>query len=115
MASEASKAQATSPKQPAKQRSAAPLQKTAAPADLAGHLQQAVTDPGSARPADILTLQRSYGNQAVQHLLAGATVQAKLTVGPAGDHYEQEADRVADQVMLMATPQSSAPPPAVQR
>lgn len=26
-------------------------------------------------------------------------IQAKLTVGPAGDHYEQEADRVANQVM----------------
>jgi len=31
------------------------------------------------------------------------TIQPKLTVGPANDVYEQEADRVADQVMRMPT------------
>jgi hypothetical protein len=38
-------------------------------------------------------LQRTLGNQAVQRL------QAKLAVGLPGDRYEQEADRIADQVM----------------
>jgi pimeloyl-ACP methyl ester carboxylesterase len=57
-------------------------------------LQRAIADPGQAAPADILALQRVAGNQAVTRL-----IQAKLTVGPAGDGYEQEADRVADQVV----------------
>lgn len=35
-------------------------------------------------------------------------VQAKLKVNSPGDLYEQEADRIADQVMRM-------PPPAIQR
>ncbi len=35
-------------------------------------------------------------------------VQAKLKVGQAGDKYEQEADRVADQVMRMPTPRLSS-------
>lgn len=36
-----------------------------------------------------------------------STVQTKLTVGAPGDQYEQEADRVADQVMSM--PESAQP------
>ncbi|UCC86432.1 MAG: DUF4157 domain-containing protein [Anaerolineales bacterium] len=62
-------------------------------------LQRAVANPASASPADIQTLQRAYGNRAVTGL-----IQAKLKVGPAGDKYEQEADRVAQQVMGMSTP-----------
>jgi hypothetical protein len=57
-------------------------------------LQRAIADPGVASPSDILALQRLAGNRAVTRL-----IQAKLTVGPAGDKYEQEADRVADQVV----------------
>jgi hypothetical protein len=49
---------------------------------------------GSASPYDgVYALQASAGNRAVAHVL-----QAKLTVGAAHDEYEQEADRVADQV-----------------
>jgi hypothetical protein len=62
-------------------------------------LQRAVANPASASPADILALQRAYGNRAVTGL-----IQAKLKVGPVGDKYEQEADRVARQVMGMSTP-----------
>lgn len=62
-------------------------------------LQRAVANPASASPADIQALQRAYGNRAVTGL-----IQAKLTVGPVGDRYEQEADRVAQQVMGMPTP-----------
>jgi len=40
-------------------------------------------------------------------------IQAKLTVGAIGDVYEQEADRVAAQVMSM--PVAAAAPPQVQR
>ena len=52
-------------------------------------------------------LQRTYGNQYVQRLVDHVSrkrterVQTKLTVGPAGDEYEQEADRVAKQVVGM--------------
>jgi hypothetical protein len=45
-----------------------------------------------------------------------ARIQTKLTVGPAGDTFEREADRIADQVMTM--PMSDSPsrsPIAVQR
>lgn len=42
-----------------------------------------------------------------------AEVQPKLVVGPIGDKYEQEADRVAAEVMSQAG--VPAPPPAVQR
>jgi hypothetical protein len=37
-------------------------------------------------------------------------VQAKLQVGPPADRYEQEADRVADQVLRMPEPGAGAPP-----
>jgi hypothetical protein len=53
-------------------------------------LQRAIASPDRARPSDILTLQRTVGNQAVTRL-----IEAKLTTGPAHDRYEQEAGRVA--------------------
>ncbi len=47
------------------------------------------------------------GNQAMARSLAGGgVVQTKLTVGPAGDSYEREADKVADAVT--ATPAAAA-------
>src|SRR5512146_1706530 len=55
-------------------------------------------------PAHRLQLaHEAMGNRAV-----GNWVQAQLKVNTPGDAYEQEADRVADQVMRM-------PEPAVQR
>jgi hypothetical protein len=92
----------------------APTQQLA-PTQTADGLQRAVAEPSAARPSDILTLQRQYGNQAVQRLLARHAVQAKVRVGPAGDAYEQEADRVADQVMTMPTLPPASHRPAVQR
>ena len=47
----------------------------------------------------------TYGNQAVQRLIKSGTLQTKLRIGPPGDKYEQEADRVADAVMQMPEPQ----------
>lgn len=38
----------------------------------------------------------------------GARIQTKLTVNAPGDVYEQEADRVADQVMRMPGPAKDA-------
>ena len=49
------------------------------------------------RAPALLALQRTHGNWYVQRVVAG--IQAKLMVGQPGDIYEQEADRVADQVM----------------
>ncbi len=47
----------------------------------------------------ILFLQRTTGNHAVQRLLKSGTLQAKLRISQPTDLYEQEADRVADEIM----------------
>lgn len=53
-------------------------------------------------PAEqILLLQRTIGNRAVERLIRSGALQAKLRIGQHGDKYEQEADRVAEQVMRM--------------
>ncbi len=59
----------------------------------------------SSRPAahPLLRLQRTVGNQAAQRY-----IQAKLVVGAANDVYEQEADRVAEQVMSLSASISGA-------
>lgn len=63
-------------------------------------------------PVDrILFLQRTIGNQAIQRLIKSGAFQAKLRIGQPGDVYEQEADRVAEQVMRMPDIQ----PQSVQR
>jgi hypothetical protein len=49
----------------------------------------------------ILFFQRAIGNQAVQRLFKAGLLQAKLKTGQPNDIYEQEADRVAEQVMRM--------------
>ena len=51
--------------------------------------------------AGIDRLQRALGNRGMYHLLRSGAIQAKLTIGPADDEYEREADRVADDVMRM--------------
>ena len=53
----------------------------------------------------ILYLQRTIGNQAVSRLMKSGALQAKLRIGQPGDVYEQEADRVADEVMRMPEPE----------
>jgi len=47
--------------------------------------------------ASLLQLQRQNGNRYVQQLVDA--VQAKLVLGPPGDRYEREADRVAGQLV----------------
>src|SRR6185312_648174 len=44
-------------------------------------------------------LQQSIGNQATLRLLDGAVIQTKLHVSQPGDADEQEADRIAEQVV----------------
>jgi uncharacterized protein DUF4157 len=90
--------------------------------DPAAALQRAHALPASNLSAnDILALQRTVGNRAVQQLLSSQThsplasattprpvIQAKLMVGPAADHYEQEADRIARKVTSDSASESGA-------
>src|SRR5690348_6000932 len=73
--------------------------------------------------APFLQLQRTLGNRRVGQLIQAKRLtpegriigggmiglQPKLTVGAADDQYEQEADRVARQVMGMADTASASP------
>jgi predicted transcriptional regulator len=52
----------------------------------------------------VAVLQRSIGNRAVERLFRSGVLQAKLKIGRPNDIYEQEADRVAEQVMRMPEP-----------
>src|ERR1700754_2493947 len=72
----------------------APQQDTPAAPHLAKVLQRSCACGGSTGMTD--SCSSCTSNQ-----LAGTRVQAKLVVGPVNDPYEQEADRVADQVMRM--------------
>ena len=69
----------------------------------------------SPTPLDtVLSLHSTLGNREVQRLVESGALQPKLTVGAPNDIYEQEADRVADQVMRMPeTP--VVEPPAIPR
>lgn len=71
-------------------------------------LQRAHLAPQTLAPADVLGLQRSVGNRATGRILAGSLpIQAKMEVGPANDKHEQEADRVAREVVRRtSTPQA---------
>jgi hypothetical protein len=55
----------------------------------------------------VLHLQKTIGNQAVTELIQSGAIQAKLKISPPNDIYEQEADRLADQVMRMSEPKQS--------
>jgi hypothetical protein len=70
---------------------------------------QGAYDPGTASGQRLLAHELTH---VVQQGGTGAgSVQAKLTVGPADDQYEQEADRVADMAMRpMAAPAPPAEP-----
>jgi hypothetical protein len=54
-------------------------------------------------PGGVQAMQRAFGNRAVTRLVSQTSprlrIQAKLTVNPAGDRYEHEADRVAGHVV----------------
>lgn len=52
-------------------------------------------------------LQRTAGNQAALRLLRSGAIRTKLNIGPPGDVYEQDADRIADQVMRMPDPSTA--------
>lgn len=85
-------------------------------------LQRLESSPKTISPEQVLQLQRLVGNRATGQLLGReeqpmkplkpfmpkTAIQPKLKVGPANDKYEQEADRMADQVMRLPT-QTDAP------
>ena len=99
---------------------------------IAPVLQRRYACDGAAAPSAHGTLQRACvcGGSAgfsgdcedcTRKKLLGGAMQPKLVINEPGDEYEQEADRVADQVMRMPWPagavagQRFAPPSAVQR
>ena len=82
---------------------------TSAPSHHA-HVFNSTTD----YPSSIVYLHRTIGNQAVERLMrstdpangfdfAKISIQPKLKVSQPGDEYEQEADRIAEQVMRMSS------------
>lgn len=64
--------------------------------------------------ADLMNIQRTIGNKAIGSMLP---VQTKLTVGPVGDAYEQEADQVGKEVAdhIAASEGGGTTKPDVQR
>jgi len=58
-------------------------------------------------PAHRSASNPKMGNQAAQRLLGDRAIQAKFTVNEPGDRFEQEADRVAEQVMRMTDVRSA--------
>jgi|WetSurMetagenome_2_1015567.scaffolds.fasta_scaffold117868_2 hypothetical protein len=49
--------------------------------------------------SQIMSFQRAIGNQAVQRLLHSGAIRANLKISQPNDIWEQEADRIAEQVM----------------
>jgi hypothetical protein len=79
--------------------------------NLASKSRNADQSQSMSSPVDqVMYLQRTIGNQAVQRLIKSGALQAKLKIGQPGDRYEQEADRVADAVMRMPEPQVQRQP-----
>ncbi len=61
---------------------------------------------GLSRPApdDMPHVHQFLGNRALQRLAGSPALQCRLKTGSPDDVYEQEADRLADQVMRMPSP-----------
>ena len=64
------------------------------------------------RPAVVPHLVSTTSNTRadIRRILRGPLLQTKLTVGAPDDVYEQEADRVADEVMRMPEPRLQTAP-----
>ena len=66
--------------------------------------------PQSSAADRVMFLQRTIGNLAVENMIRSGTLQSKLKIGPPGDKYEQEADRVAETVLNMPEPHALSTP-----
>ena len=62
-------------------------------------MRETAVDFNTITPSQIAHLQRTVGNQAIRRAVQRMGIQRKMTVGPVGDKYEQEADAVAKQVV----------------
>jgi len=62
-------------------------------------MRKTAVDFDNMSPKQISHLQRTVGNQAIQRAVKRPVIQRKMTLGPVGDQYEQEADAVAKQVV----------------
>ena len=115
-------------RKPAQQSSPQFFPATPALPQLGAVLQRAYAAPSSLTPAEVEALQHRVGMRAMQRILAGQAparassspsiaVQPKLKVRPTGDRYEQEADRVADQMVrhMHAPALPVSGPPLAQR
>ena len=60
--------------------------------------------PSSGPEHPLHLLHETVGNAAVRRMFASGLLQAKLGIGPPGDRFEREADRVADRVLRMPEP-----------
>lgn len=79
--------------------------------DTVAKAQQTDFSQSISSPVDqILFLQRTIGNRAVQRLFKSGVIQANLRIGQPNDIYEQEADRVAEQVVRMPESQVQRQP-----
>lgn len=74
------------------------------PENRASQKKTEVSQVADSPAEQVLFLQRTIGNRAVERLIRSGGLQAKLRIGQPWDKYEQEADRVAEQVMRMPEP-----------
>jgi uncharacterized protein DUF4157 len=87
-------------------RSDRPLERAAARTRTTPQARALARPVPSASP--LQQLQRSAGNAGVRRLLRAGLIQRKVTVNQPGDAFEQEADRVAEDVMRMPAPDVDA-------
>lgn len=105
---------------------------------LSGVVQRVQQDPNSVSEDERQQLESAIGSRSTKEILAGkqtpwvpefqgisaqiwgnsgqvAPIQAKLTIGEVGDKYEQEADRVAQDVVQQIHAPQTNPPTTLQR
>jgi hypothetical protein len=75
--------------------------------------------PSTSRPAPagsaiLGRIEQRLGNRGLQQVLRHRLLQAKLNVSQPDDAYEQEADRVADEVMRTPEPAAAEETPAAR-
>jgi hypothetical protein len=72
-------------------------------------LQTKAEEPGSAPPGTSRSRLVQYSEGTLLHPSSAGAIQTKLTISQPQDTHEQEADRVARQVMRMPEPQRAVP------
>src|SRR5271166_2491524 len=80
-------------------RSFRPFPASAEPGPLEHSLGKIALLPATATPAPVFQANPNRAEIVPDNQVPGMTIQAKLTIGATGDKFEQEADRVATQVV----------------